>query len=585
MPEKGKLFDFKKSETGLKSVTTYDASNDYAVIISGGFDDENNWIRYWNDCSAMYSALVDVYDYLPSHIYVIMSDGTSSGLDRVLSVTYDSWGNPIYTRDSSPLDLDGNGTNDIQYSATKSNISTVFNTLSNILDEDDHLFVFTTDHGGHSSGNDVYLYLWGETMTDDEFATELDKVDAGKITVTMEQCNSGGFIDDLSENGRIISTACLAAEESYALANLTYNEYVYHWISAVAGETPEGTTVDADYTNDGWVSMREAFEYANTHDTRPEHPQYNSTPSGLGCLVRLSDNWNWSITGPSLVCTSGGTFTLHDRPSGTSVTWSKSGNLSYISGQGTDSYKVKASGAYTSGEGWVRANIISSVCQDTVEVNKDIWAGIPDNDRLVTGVTWPAPGPYAQVHELCNQGTTEAAVGYDENGLGAQAGGSSYYDFQEYQWYIPSGNWTVTDTWQGDPMEIVNISPAWGYQPQVGSHEEIRVRGRNGCGWSGWHSDTWTVVNCGGGGWSFSMQPNPANETVEIKAEKDERVKDASATYEVRLYTALKREVYASGETKAPTLRIPVRHLKDGIYFIRFIAGKQTVVKQLVVKH
>jgi len=134
-------------------------------------------------------------------------------------------------------------------------------------------------------------------------------------------------------------------------------------------------------------------------------------------------------------------------------------------------------------------------------------------------------------------------------------------------------------------MEIVNISPAWGYQPQVGSHEEIRVRGRNGCGWSGWHSDTWTVVNCGGGGWSFSMQPNPANETVEIKAEKDERVKDASATYEVRLYTALKREVYASGETKAPTLRIPVRHLKDGVYFIRFIAGKQTVVKQLVVKH
>ena len=149
MPEPGKLFDFKKDKTLLKSATTYDASNDYAVIISGGMDNHNNWYRYWNDCSAIYSALVDVYNYSPSHIYVLMSDGTSSGNDRLLGYQTDIYGNVIgYIMDSSPLDLDGNGTNDINYSATKSNISTVFNTLSGILSSDDHLFVFTTDHGG-----------------------------------------------------------------------------------------------------------------------------------------------------------------------------------------------------------------------------------------------------------------------------------------------------------------------------------------------------------------------------------------------------------------------------------------------------
>jgi hypothetical protein len=112
MPPSGKLFDFKKENANLKSAaTTNDASNDYAVIISGGYDNENTYIRYWNHCSAMYSALVDVYNYSPSHIYVLMADGTSSGNDRVLTV------NPL-TRDSSPLDLDGDGTNDIQYSAT-----------------------------------------------------------------------------------------------------------------------------------------------------------------------------------------------------------------------------------------------------------------------------------------------------------------------------------------------------------------------------------------------------------------------------------------------------------------------------------
>ena len=57
-----KLFDFKKSDaTSLKSGIT--PANCYAVIISGGYDMANNWQRYWNDCSAIYSALVDVYNY------------------------------------------------------------------------------------------------------------------------------------------------------------------------------------------------------------------------------------------------------------------------------------------------------------------------------------------------------------------------------------------------------------------------------------------------------------------------------------------------------------------------------------------
>ncbi len=102
MPPKGKLFNFKKEESKSKSATTYDASNDYAVIISGGGDNESNWVRYWNDCSAMYSALVNVYNYSPPHIYVIMADGTSSGNDRVLSAYQDAYGYWHFTRDSSP---------------------------------------------------------------------------------------------------------------------------------------------------------------------------------------------------------------------------------------------------------------------------------------------------------------------------------------------------------------------------------------------------------------------------------------------------------------------------------------------------
>jgi hypothetical protein len=266
LPE-GKKFNLKNKQSMLKSGLV--PSKCYAVIISGGANAYNNWVRYWNDCEAIYSALVNVYGYLDSHIYVLISDGTSSGNDRHL---YDG------TYDSSPLDLDGDGDNDIQYSATKSNISSVFNTLSGILDSDDFLFIYTTDHGGLQSGDDVYINLWGETMNDDEFATEVDKVSAGSISVVMEQCYSGGFVSDLSASGRTIATACSASESSYAMSpSYIYDEFVFHWTAAVAGEDPDGNTIDADENDDGYVSMQEAFNYAESEDVCSETPQYNST--------------------------------------------------------------------------------------------------------------------------------------------------------------------------------------------------------------------------------------------------------------------------------------------------------------------
>ncbi len=123
-------FDFSNLKIN-KGLLTSNPANDYAIIISGGIDKYLNWSRYWNDCSAIYQVLVNVYNFYDDHIYVLMSDGTSSGQDRRTS---------YYTFDSSPLDLDGDGDNDIQYSAKKSNIISVFNTLKNILDSDDHLY-------------------------------------------------------------------------------------------------------------------------------------------------------------------------------------------------------------------------------------------------------------------------------------------------------------------------------------------------------------------------------------------------------------------------------------------------------------
>ena len=95
----------------------------WAVIINGGICKENNWKRYWNDCSEIYKTLRNTYNFTKSNIFVLMSDGTSSGLDRNLGTDYTG------PYDSSPTDLDGDGLVDVTHSATSNIINTVFNYL------------------------------------------------------------------------------------------------------------------------------------------------------------------------------------------------------------------------------------------------------------------------------------------------------------------------------------------------------------------------------------------------------------------------------------------------------------------------
>lgn len=288
--------------------------HNYAIIISGGINNNYNYERYWNDCSFIYSTLRNKYAYPKDNIFVLMSDGTNPGADLRMND-----GSTI----SSPLDLDGDGDNDITYAATRSNVTSVFNSLSNILTSKDTLLIFTMDHGGQSVLGDSIscLYLWdNDILFDYELAFELGKVHPAVVNICMGQCHSGGFINDLRGTHHVIATACKYEETSYSLSNYEYDEFVYYWISALAKKTPYGTTVNADTNGDGVVSMSEAFQYALVQDSQPESPQYCSVPYTYGDSLCAGHIVNLSYVGNQIMC---GTeiYGITGIPNGYSVTW------------------------------------------------------------------------------------------------------------------------------------------------------------------------------------------------------------------------------------------------------------------------
>lgn len=255
-------------------------SGAWALIISGGGDPAHNYARYWNDCAFIYRALVQYYGYPDDHIRVLISDGTDPAIDRNDGT-------------SSPTDLDGDGDVDTDSPATLGDIRQVFGELASTLTPDDQLFIYTTDHGVLLSGDRrCALVAWtGQLLTDDQMAACVAALPCASITCCFEQCYSGGMIDDLAADGRVIATACNFNEVSYPMPpDYTFDSFVYHWTSVVARQNPDGDPVDSDANGDGVVSMREAFLYAQANDHVGETPQYSSTPSDLGDRLNLFAN-------------------------------------------------------------------------------------------------------------------------------------------------------------------------------------------------------------------------------------------------------------------------------------------------------
>lgn len=257
----------------------------WALLVSGGYDPDNNNARYYQDMSSMYQTLLKPpYCYPENHIYVLMSDGIDPTPDQIT----DS-GNYV---NSDPTLGQSNGNQPEHYlAATRSNLDDTLTKSLSSLTGNDQLFVFVTNHGGLDPGGSgkVRLWLWkGDYIWADQFVSELP-TNTKALVMTMEQCYSGGFVDPFIPQGypgpqdtqkRVIATAASAIEPS----NLNY--FSYYWIQGVGGP--------ANTDTDNLVQMKEAFDYSTKNDPSAqtsdpnlkETPQYrDSNAAGLSLAL------------------------------------------------------------------------------------------------------------------------------------------------------------------------------------------------------------------------------------------------------------------------------------------------------------
>lgn len=353
----------------------------WAVIICGGVDSLNNKSRYYNDCVNIYSKLTQEQGYPKGNIFCLMSDGTDPALDQRTGPN---------TYISSNPDLDGDGTNDVQYRANKTSITSVFNSLSLLVNPGDEVLVFMTDHGG-SSG---CFYLWdNEALYPSQLNAELNKLgSAVMIDVVMGQCYSGAFISPLSASNRTIATSCTSTEVAWA-KEYQYNYFLHYWTEHISYST---------IYDDSYVTPSELFysAYQSVVSSHSQHPQFISMPTDFGSTHSIAGEIIPRISGSNYLSTNTNSlYYIANNPNPSSVTWSASNNASLVSY--TDSTAVLKGiitfpGRFCESEAFVCADIV--VDGKTHHLSKNIESVWKPGIYIDGNNIWGSNGAYQVRH-------------------------------------------------------------------------------------------------------------------------------------------------------------------------------------------
>jgi hypothetical protein len=186
------------SIVALLGVGVVHAEN-YAVIFSGGVDQGNNHLRYYEETLRIWNVFTDVLGYPMDNVYVLAADGTDPAADIKDNGSSD-WSSIVAA--GGHIDA-----------GTKSNLQSTLATLDRTLTSQDCFHFWSFDHGYNTDPAVLDaggLCVWDPTrenihIADDEFALWVNAIDAGTKSFAFGQCFAGDMVDDLDMSGNVFA--------------------------------------------------------------------------------------------------------------------------------------------------------------------------------------------------------------------------------------------------------------------------------------------------------------------------------------------------------------------------------------------
>lgn len=121
-------------------------------------------------------------------------------------------------------------------------------TIAEKSQPDDRVILMLIGHGSFD-GEEYRFNLPGPDVTATELAAQLNRIGAGEQLVVIATSASGGALTKLQRPGRVVITATKSGSERNA------TRFPEFWVRAL-------TSAEADIDKDEWVTIKEAFEYA-----------------------------------------------------------------------------------------------------------------------------------------------------------------------------------------------------------------------------------------------------------------------------------------------------------------------------------
>ena len=346
--------------TSAKSVSVKagaTAEVNYLVIFSGGETPEGNTSVFYDEVVRLYDIARQQYSVKAENIYILYADGTDPADDQ--NIAAGEGATPILINSDMSF-ATRSGAHVL--SASYDHFLSVMGQVGGKMDGNDHLLLFTADHGSGVEGEPEVdasaIVGWNsESISGERFAQAVFSVTAGYVTLVETQCFSGGILDNVidpatgkSRNPNISETDAAAKWYGMAAANYyetswydyttTYDAQYDADVIVRDSEVSFATTfLDAFEQGGDYVLGASAFDYAKANDPFTADEKYKNNagtyaegtehPWGAGATFRIFTDWEpEQLAAPEIELIPAGASTVEltvmpvENASGYTVEWS-----------------------------------------------------------------------------------------------------------------------------------------------------------------------------------------------------------------------------------------------------------------------